>query len=162
MADTVLPKHTPLPDPDKPFAAQDPLVLLAVCNWGEARGEGIEAKLGVSCVVRNRVKTGRYGQGYAGVILKPHQFSSFTPGDPNYPKLLHPLLYEPEAIWNECYAAASAVYDGTQPDVTNGAVFYFSLPLTEPPKKKDGSCAWGRVEHTVTLDGLSFWKELLR
>lgn len=157
-------QKAPLPDADKAFVQQDPIVLLAMCVWGESRGEEqLPAKLGVACVVRNRVAThGRYGIGYSGVIVKPHQFSCFTPGDANYPKLLHPLLHGTQDTWEACYTAAYTVENGTQPDLTSGAVFYYSLPLTQPPTRKDGTLAWGSVEHTVTIGGLSFWKELLR
>lgn len=155
-------EKAPLPDVAKAFAEQDPLVLLAICVWGESRGEPLPAKLGVACVVRNRVATGRYGHGYAGVILKPYQFSCFTPGDANFPKLLHPLSHGTEETWDACFTAAYTVLNGSQPDVTDGAVFYYSLPLTQPPTHKNGTVAWGSVEHAVTLGGLSFWKELLR
>src|SRR5690349_18676751 len=91
------------PDPAKPLAEQDPCVLLAMCIFGEARGEEYEAKVGVGCVVRNRVgHQGKYGHGYQGVILKPYQFSCFNHGDPNAPKLLHPLEHERPEIWHQC------------------------------------------------------------
>ncbi len=111
-------KAAPLPDPKKPFKEQDPRVLLAMCIFGEARGEGDEGKLAVGCVVRNRVNSeGRYGVGFPGVILKPWQFSSFNANDPNRHKLLEPLKHEPKAVWEACFAAAAAVFGEEAGDV---------------------------------------------
>jgi spore germination cell wall hydrolase CwlJ-like protein len=71
----------PLPDPTKPLAEQDPVVLLAQCIWGEARGEEKQGKLAVGCVVRNRLRT-RIGFGFTWnqVILQENAFSCFLEG----------------------------------------------------------------------------------
>lgn len=62
--------------------------ILAVCLYGEARGEPREGKIAVASVIKERVhRGGWYGEGYHGVILKPKQFSCFNTGDPNFPKL---------------------------------------------------------------------------
>lgn len=122
---------TPLPDSALPFDEQDECVLLAICIWGEARNQSMQGKLGVACVVRNRALHGGYGFGYRGVILKPWQFSSFNLDDPNRGKLLNPTGHEPAEVWESCYTAAYLVRNGS-PDVTDGAVFYFSPPLTKP------------------------------
>lgn len=143
----------PLPDPAKPFAEQDPCVLLAMCIFGEARGECDEGKVAVGCVVRNRVNCqGAYGIGFTGVILKPWQFSSFNANDPNRHKLLEPLEYESEAVWNACFAAAAAVFQDEVDDLTEGAVFYFSPPCCEPPP------VWGDVTPTVKIGDLNFYR----
>lgn len=147
--------NAPLPDPNKTFFGQAEDVLLACCIFGEARGESLQAKIGVACVVRNRAHLNlRYmgGASFAGVILQPYQFSSFNFNDPNRGKLLRPLLHDPANVWAECYRAAVAVYHDDCADVTNGALFYFSPPLTEAPK------AWGNVSHTATIGHLQFYK----
>jgi len=62
--------------------------LLAVCLYGEARGESRNGKIAVASVIKERVeKGGWYGDGYHGVILHPKQFSCLNTGDPNFPKL---------------------------------------------------------------------------
>jgi len=143
---------TPLPDPAKPFDDQEPSVLLAMCIFGEARGECDEGKLAVGCVVRNRVECeGRYGTGFAGVILKPWQFSSFNANDPNRHKLLEPLKYESAAVWEACFAAAEAILEEDVEDLTEGAVFYFGPPCCAPPKP------WGDVVPTVKIGSLNFY-----
>lgn len=149
-----------LPDPTKPFTSQDPVVLLACTVWGEARGEGMDGKIAVACVVRNRVgKQGKYGWGFTGVILRPHQFSCFDAGDPNHDKLLEPLKHGTIDTWQACLTAAHVVYWGSQTDITGGACFYYSKPLTSPPRKHDGTLAWGSVAHCIDIGGLSFWRE---
>jgi spore germination cell wall hydrolase CwlJ-like protein len=144
----------PLPDPSKPFTAQDETVLLSMCIWGEARSCSFAAKLGVANVVRNRMLDGRYGGlSWTSVILHPWQFSSFSPADPNYPKLLRPTEYEPTGVWDACYFVANIMHKAQQPmDNTHGATFYFSAPLTYPPH------AWGSCEHTITIGPLHFYR----
>lgn len=151
--------EVPVPDPSKAFTEQDEVVLLACCIFGEARNQSTLGKIGVACVVRNRVLTGRFGHGYTGVILRPFQFSSFNGNDPNRAKLMEPLKHESAEVWASCYTAAYVVHAGSQPDITQGAVFYYSKPLKSPPMKKDGTCAWGSVASTVVIGGLSFWRE---
>jgi N-acetylmuramoyl-L-alanine amidase len=144
---------TPLPDAGKSLYAQDPCILLGVCIWGESRGQSFETKFGVASVVRNRVISGRYGDGYTGVILKPKQFSCFNADDPNESKLLNPLKYDSQRVWDEAFTASYLVMYGHRPDTTRGAVFYFGPPLVSSPK------AWGSVIHTATIGALHFYAE---
>ena len=57
----------PLPDPSlspnyhQCIAMQNPLVLLAMCVFGEARGEPHPAKIAQACVVRNARVTASLG-----------------------------------------------------------------------------------------------------
>ena len=128
-------------------------MLLAMGIWGESRGLPDAGKLAVGCVVANRVKDGRFGDGYKGVILKPWQFSSFNHSDPNHGKLLHPLLHDAQPVWESCYRAAETILSGDYVDFTMGALYYFSHPITAPPK------AWGHVVWTATIEGLQLYKE---
>lgn len=147
----------PLPDPTKPFHQQSTIILAAMCVFGEARNQSDEAKAGVLCVVRNRARLGRSymgGKTWAGVMLRKSQFDCFLESDPNSHKLLTPLEFEHESVWEACYMAAFRVYTLGIPDSTNGAIFYFSYPIVEPPK------AWGPVELTAQIDGLKFWREV--
>ena len=76
-------------------------------------------------------------------ILKPWAFSSFNSDDPNSTK--YPTPNEPS--WLDCLHATRENGDY---DPTDGAVFYFSLPLTAPPK------AWGPVKISTVIGGLTF------
>jgi len=145
---------TPLPDASKPFASQQPLILLAMCIFGEARGDVAEAKLGVGCVARNRLRRNwMHAKTWADVMLKPYQFDCFLPDDPNSAKLLTPMATEAESVWDSCYYAALGVMLNC-PDITGGAVFYYSRPIMRPP------AAWGSVVQTTQFGGTWFFKDV--
>lgn len=136
------------------YEALDDTHLLALCIWREARGEGMLGRRGVGCVVRNRVNAGWLrNDTYQGVILHPYQFSSFNApprthiSDAN--ESLWPL--DGDVNWMGCLAEANDVLAGCD-DVTNGAMFYYSPPLSAPPK------AWGPVVATASIGRLAFWK----
>ena len=128
------------------FAA-DPLRLLALCIWREARGEEYPAKRGIACTIANRCQIAP-AQGFkrdiAGNVLKPWAFSSFNANDPNFVK----FPVETDLVWLDCLKAATDVSG----DVTLGAVFYHDSRLGAAPK------AWGSVEPTVRLGNLAFYK----
>lgn len=131
----------------EPYAS-DATLLLALCVWREARGEGQAAKRGVVDVITNRCKMAPregFHATIAGNVLKPWAFSSFMDGDPNSVK--YPRFNDPS--WYECQSAAADI----EADSTGGAVFYFSKPLTQPP------AAWGPVTHTATIGGLQFYRK---
>lgn len=143
----------PVPNPHLPFDEQDPLTLLAILIWGEARGAGDLAKQAVGCVVRNRVAyQGRFGRGFIGVCLKPYQFDCFLLNDPNREKLLTPVEHEGQAVWDACYAAAQSVYNGKLTDPTRNAVFYYSPPILAPPR------VWGSIQEMLAVDGMHFFR----
>lgn len=130
------------------YSLMSDMGILALCCWREARGEGLTGKRGVACVVRNRINANSFfGHDWHSVILKPYQFSSFNTNDPNSDKW--PADDDPS--WIDCCDVAQMVIDGAQ-DVTNGALYYYSPPLTAPPP------AWGHVTATVTIGRLNFCK----
>ena len=125
--------------------------LLALTLWREARGEDYDAKVGVGCVIRNRVRMAPaqgFRSNYLGNILKPYAFSSFNHNDPN--ATLFPMSTALPS-WVECCKAAEAVMANCG-DPTSGAVFYFSPPVEYPPKE------WGNVIPTVKIGRLRFYK----
>lgn len=147
----------PLPDPLLPFDQQDPLILLAMAIWGESRSEPLAAQLGVGCVVRNRIALqGWMGRNYVEAILCPWQFSAFNPSDLNSKKLLTPLAHDSVTSWETAFLAAYRIYNDIAQDNTFGSIFYFSLPLKVPPKKRDGSPAWGPTDTSIVIGGLTF------
>jgi hypothetical protein len=122
-------------------------MLTALCVWREARGCTLAAKHGVVWVLMNRTRMAP-AQGFRSTIaeniLKPWAFSSFNSNDPNCNR--YPVGTQ-DPSWAE---SQLAVESAGLVDPTNGAVFYFSKPLTEPPK------GWGKVEITTVIDGLTF------
>lgn len=132
----------------QPYEDLDDAHLLALCIWREARGEGMLGRRGVGCVVRNRIAARTYfGHDYQSVILKPWQFSSFNRNDPN----ANQWPTDGELSWMGCLAESNEVLGGCD-DLTRGALFYFSPPLTAAPH------AWGPVIPTASIGNLSFWK----
>jgi spore germination cell wall hydrolase CwlJ-like protein len=153
--------QAPLPDPAKEFKEQDPRVLLAMCIWGEARGESWPGKISVGHVVMNRTMKRGFGVDITQpldetkvvqAVLHPYAFSCLNANDPNRVKLLNPTQHEKTETWEQCYKAACAVIDGTHEDPTDGAVFYHDASLPGAPK------AWGSVQKTASIGRLHFYK----
>lgn len=128
-------------------------ILLALCIWREARGEIIPGKFAVAWSIRNRaLNPDRWGSGWAGVILKPLQYSSFNAHDPNAGKW-------PDASdtsWMACLQAAQAAYAGEGEDPVLGATHYFDRSL-------DGALpAWATspaMVHVVNIGNLRFYRK---
>lgn len=123
------------------------LEIMARTLYGEARGEPWRGKIAVAWVIRNRAETdlGRdnrpdwWGEGVAGVCLKPWQFSCWNTADPMRPKI--------EAAGSlklaDCLRACFAVLTDEEPDPTEGATHYFADYIPEPHWAK------GRTPTTV-------------
>ncbi len=127
-------------------------IIACLCNWREARGEPMAAKVAQAWTVKNRVlKAGWMGKDVCSVVLKPYQFSAFNSGDVNSTKFPMPA----DISWLECREAVQDVWDGTAQDNTMGATHYFdsSLDLHLPAWAKDGS-----MVQTISIGGLRFWK----
>jgi N-acetylmuramoyl-L-alanine amidase len=103
--------------------------LMKLCVWREARGEGLLGKRGVAHVIINRAADPCWwGHDIVSVILKPWQFSSFNPGDPNSRKW--PEDTDPTFL--DCSGVCNAVLQGTDKDITNGSTFYCDISINEP------------------------------
>ena len=113
----------------------DGCALLAMCVYGEARGESIEGQIAVANVVKNRVFSNVqwWGNSYKSVILKKWQFSCFLDDDPNLPKMLeawenkHINKGMKLAAWISC-----GIIDGHIPDNTKGATHYHYSGMATP------------------------------
>jgi N-acetylmuramoyl-L-alanine amidase len=128
------------------------LVLLALCNWREARGESLDAKLAQAWTVRNRAMNPSWwgGPSYASVILKPYQFSSFNHNDPNASK----MPTEEDSSWTECLTIANEVYSGTGTDLTSGCSHYFDKSLDSHPP------SWAaEMVHVIDIGNLRFYRK---
>lgn len=110
--------------------------LMPAVLWGEARGEPALGKLAVLWVIKNRAA--RRSTSMKEEILRPLQFSSFNPGDPNRPRLLAAPGLDPRG-WAACEAVAE-LFPYTN-DPTNGADHYYN-PSVASPKWGRGSAGW--------------------
>lgn len=61
--------------------------IVGLTLWGEARGELVEGRIAVACVIRNRLVDGRWGSSYQAVCQARKQFSCWNVDDPNRAKL---------------------------------------------------------------------------
>lgn len=138
-------------------------MLLAMCLFGEARGESDRALRAVAQVVLNRARTAHrvfgsqadqnFEENLRRVILKPYQFSCFLPDDPNSAKLLRPLEHESAAVWRRCVETAEqALAQADEPDtLTLNADHYFDESLQTP--------SWADpTKQTVLIGRLRFYR----
>lgn len=111
---------------------------------GEARGEEIEGRLAVGCVVRNRVKDERWPDTVKDVCLQKFQFSCWNKTDPNRAKLLdharmllsdHAIrsTFTPTALDLETRWLAEGLLSGVVRDRVGGANHYCTRSLWESP-----------------------------
>jgi len=131
--------------------------ILARTLWGEARGEGLAGQIAVAWTIRNRVEDGKakswWGEGYAGVCLKPWQFSCWNQNDPNYP-LLSGAKEIPPKQFAQAQRAADLVISGAEADITNGATHYYATTMPKPP-------AWAaKATQTLRLGNHLFFKDV--
>ena len=132
--------------------------ILARTLWGEARGESLAGQIAVAWTIRNRVFDGKarswWGEGYAGVCLKPYQFSCWNKSDPNYAYLsgAKPI---PAAQYAQALKAADQVMAGTVPDPTGGATHYYATTMPKPPTWAKGA------KQTLKLGQHIFFKDVL-
>jgi len=137
----------------QPYNQMPDYALLALAVYREARGEPMSGKKGVAHVIRNRtLQPGWWGTDWKSVILKPWQFSSFNPNDPNnnvWPS-------DGEQAWTDCLSATSAVMFGDETDLTDGACWYHDVSMGWPE-------AWGNQEdymQTLAVGRLLFYRLL--
>lgn len=123
------------------------LMLLSLCVWREARNQDYLGKIAVAWSIRNRVlKPGKtwWGDDWEEVILKPYQFSSFNPNDPNANKL--PGDPTQDKSWDASLQAATLAYMATGNDPTDGATHYYNPKVVAEP-------AWAKTGKFVKTIG---------
>lgn len=100
-------------------------IMGALCLWREARGEPIEGRRAIWCVLLNRLKNGGWGNTLLKVVTARWQFSAFNQGDPN--STIFPSVEDPR--WWECL---EIVTEENPIDITSGACFYFNPEICRP------------------------------
>lgn len=125
--------------------------LLALCVYGESRGEPYAGKCAVAHVVINRVKRKSwYGRGIKDVILKPFQFSCFNKSDPNRKKLQE--LADDMTLMDEQYLEiADGCIDNYIPNPIEDATHYHTKDVI--PSWKD------KMTFVVQIGNHLFYKE---
>ena len=110
----------------------------------------MEAKRAVAWTIRNRAQNPSWwGSGYADVILKPYQFSSFNSNDPNATKLPRPS----DPSWLNSMQAAKEAWWNQGPDPTGNATHYFDDSIPKP--------SWtASMTPTLKVGKLNFYREV--
>ena len=115
--------------------------VLALTLWGESRGESLEGRIAVACVIRNRANAKSwYGDGIVGVCLKRWQFSCWLPegGATNCTQLMamanktHISRMKTPA-YRECFWIAQGICGGVVRDQVKRANHYY-VDGTRKPK----------------------------
>lgn len=128
--------------------------FLALTCWGEGRSEPIEGRIAIACVIRNRLKTGRWGATYESVCLAPWQFSCWHAdgGVANYHALLtlkaaiedgHPIS---DALFLESRWIADGIVAGVVLDRVKHAQHYHVVDMQPVP-------TWARGQVPVVTIG---------
>lgn len=112
------------------------LFVWARTVYGEARGEGLDGKIAVAWVIRNRVeadlgkdnKPDWWGEGIIGVCRAPKQFSCWNRDDPNYDKIMAVGLDDP--AFQACLYAVLGVVLRYAPDPTCGSTHYHHVNIS--------------------------------
>ena len=123
--------------------------------WGEARDQGLDGMAAVASVVLNRVHIGGWwGKDIFTVCRMPHQFSCWSPDDPNRVKLEKVTLADPQ--FQDAVMIARDAIAGELRDRTYGATLYYSPKSMNPP----GSVpSWASEEKkTVQIGDQIFYK----
>ena len=94
-----------------------------------------------------------WGEGYAGVCLKPWQFSCWNKNDLNY-AYLSGAKSIPAAQYAQALKAADQVMAGTTPDPTGGATHYYATTMPKPPTWAKGA------KQTLKLGQHIFFKDV--
>ena len=119
--------------------------ILAITLQAEAGGEGLEGMLAAGAVINNRVKSGKYGEGIRGVILKPGQFSAWN-GVTGYAGGEGAINMDKVKASETALEAAEAILSGEYEDPTGGATHYYNDAVANPEwgEKKAGG-DWMRI-----------------
>lgn len=129
------------------------LDVMARTIFGEARGESLPGMQAVGWVITNRARRGppRFPSTIAGVCKQRHQFTCWSPDDPNAKVCAAANDSDPYFVL-AVYAAAG-VLSGQVPDLTKGSDHYHTIGMRPYP-------AWaGKMTLQAVIGQHRFYKE---
>lgn len=118
--------------------------LLAKTLMAEAGNQGPLGMLAAGSVIMNRVRSGNYGQGLQGVILKPGAFSpwnsvtGFAGGEQGQDM----ARITPS---EQAYRIADTLLSGKYEDPTNNATHFYNPDISDPSWGIRGGNEWRRI-----------------
>jgi hypothetical protein len=127
----------------------------------EARGEPPEGQRAVAHVLKNRLKSGHWGQNLATVCLWPYQFSGWRgPKDPNFEYACN--LRDDDPLLLKMWKLMLDVLDSAD-DPTGGATHYVNLAIViKKPEWIDGAPEHGipPATHCGKFGAQDFYKNV--
>lgn len=132
---------------------------IALTLFGEARGEGFAGRLAVACVLRNRLRSGRWGSTYESVCHARKQFSCWNANDPNRARLLSELerVQAGKPISNvlrECYTLADVLLHEQTIRSVGDARHYYADSIA-PPKWAATGTLVASIGHHKFFEGVA-------
>lgn len=121
---------------------------IALTLYGEGRGEPVEGRIAIACVIRNRKHSGRWGTTYESVVKAPYQFSCWNVADPNRLILqrVEGMPTQGGAVYAECqWLADGLLADVLLPRVGTATHYYAMSIVAHPPAWADT----GRLVATI-------------
>jgi len=118
--------------------------LLAKTLMAEAGNQGPLGMLAAGSVIMNRVRSGNYGQGLQGVILKPGAFSPWNSvtGYAGGAQGQNMAKLQPSA---DAYAVADQILSGNYVDPTKGALNFYNPSISNPSWGQSAGGDWLRL-----------------
>jgi N-acetylmuramoyl-L-alanine amidase len=144
-------KAEPAPREQQADAQTKDARLLALTIWGEARGEGEDGMRAVGHVIKNRMKSDRFGDDVASVVWKRKAFSCWNPHDPNRNKMRELAKLPKNSIeykrWKLAKKIAAEILSNRSHDPTHGALFYHTKNIK--PGWADSAKAVAKVANHI-------------
>lgn len=122
--------------------------LLARTLMAEAGGEGFGGMIAAGSVINNRVRSGKYGDGIRGVIMKPGQFSAWN-SVTGYAGGKGGLDMANMQVSEDAYRAADTLLSGQYQDITGGATHYYNPAAADPDWGQKAGGQWTRIGNHV-------------
>lgn len=106
-------------------------IAVADTIYGEARGEPHpDGLVAVANVIANRkALSPKYGDGWAGVCLRPRQFSCWNHKDPNVAVITSPQRFS-DPVYKLCLSIARQAISGELEDITAGSTHYHDVRIS--------------------------------
>lgn len=121
--------------------ALTPAQAAALTVYGEAKNQSVSGLIAVLSVMRNRVKAGRFGSGWKGVVFKPSAFSCWNENDPNRAQLLQlgfsmlngTIATQQNPVFDVCFWLAEKMVENVYNSNVGDATHYYAPAVVDMP-----------------------------
>ena len=113
-----------LPFPGKKLDEQEDDILLASLIFLKSRDDIEQTRIGIGCVVRNRVNNPRWwGRNYRQVIVP--LLDLYILSEQEKDLVLNPIKNDVNEKWDNCYLVAKGILNNTIQDITFNSDYFF-------------------------------------